>query len=317
MGREGYMKKKENILPAVMMIGVIACMCAVSEILKDREIIFPEIAALALGYLCAPKRSWQVNSIRMFFCISLCAVLGLCISIWMPGTLYLKLVTAYIIAQIIFLFSGTTLAPLISAVVLPVLIRSKSISYVLSASLMCALVILLHAFLVRKGIRQAEPYHPVEKPDGMRLTKMAIRTMVMALVAAAAVVSDWLFLIAPPILVAFTELSENWTPASSLKPWKVILLLSGCAAGGGLCRYFLTVRLGLPLTFSAVPASVIMCVLVYRTEMFMPPAGAMTLLAMLVPQQAVLLYPIEACLGISIYMLSTIGMYRLYHPHTI
>ena len=53
------MKKKENILPAVMMIGVIACMCAVSEILKDREIIFPEIAALALGYLCAPKRSWQ------------------------------------------------------------------------------------------------------------------------------------------------------------------------------------------------------------------------------------------------------------------
>lgn len=299
-------KSRPPIVPALFTVAVIAAMTAVSELLNDPEIIFPEIAALAVGYLCAPKRSWQVTSARMFLLIAGCALLGLLISLYFPGHLYGKVLFAFVIAQIVYMYSGTSLAPLISAVVLPVLIGTKEVSYLISAAVMTALIIALRQLLVRLGYRRKEPFAAVARPGRMRWNIMIIRTAVAAVLLAPAVFAGWRYIAAPPLLVAFTELSENWKPESPLKPWRVIALLTGGAVVGAGTRFLLTMTMGLPLTFSAAVAASLILAVLYRTRLFMPPAGAITILAMLIPEADVALYPLQAGLGICVYMFASV-----------
>lgn len=294
--------RKENLIKIITVIFLTVLMTGISEILDDKEIIFPEIAALAVGYVCAPKRSWMVNSARMFILITSSAVIGLLISLFMPGSLYIKVLTAFIVAQLIYMYSGTSLAPLISAVVLPVLIESDSVSYIISAAGMTAAIILFHEIFVKKKILPDESYTPEPAPDKEAYLRFLARTAFAAAFLIIALKSGWRFMAAPPLLVAFTELSEHWSPSSSLKPYRVILLLTGCALAGSACRYIFTMRLGLPLTFAALLAAAIMLAIIYLTGLFMPPAGAITILAMLIPEGAVILYPLEALIGVSAFM---------------
>lgn len=302
-------REKTFIIPLLLTVLLTALMTGAAEIFHDNEIIFPEIAALATGYLYAPKRAWQVNSVRMFCLISGCAVIGFLISVFLPWPLYLKVLVAFIIAQMIYIYSGTTLAPLISAVVLPVLIGTRSVSYIFSAVVMTLLIILCRQILVRAGIREDEPFVIQKKPDREAFRGVLLRTAVVAILLIPAISLGWRYLAAPPLLVAFTELTAGWTPKSEKKPLRVILLLTGCAAIGAASRYFLTVRLGLPLALSAALAVLVMLLILRRTSLFMPPAGAMTVLAMLIPEEALGAYVPEVFAAITIFMLVTV-LYR-------
>ena len=41
-------------------------MVAAAEITGEREIIFPEITAIAMGALAAPKQVWNTSKLRLF-----------------------------------------------------------------------------------------------------------------------------------------------------------------------------------------------------------------------------------------------------------
>lgn len=73
--------KSKHCLNDIMTIFVIAIMVGASEVLGEKEIIFPEITAIAIGLFIAPHRSWQVNKARILILISICSVLGLMISL--------------------------------------------------------------------------------------------------------------------------------------------------------------------------------------------------------------------------------------------
>lgn len=186
--------RKENLIKIITVIFLTVLMTGISEILDDKEIIFPEIAALAVGYVCAPKRSWMVNSARMFILITSSAVIGLLISLFMPGSLYIKVLTAFIVAQLIYMYSGTSLAPLISAVVLPVLIESDSVSYIISAAGMTAAIILFHEIFVKKKILPDESYTPEPAPDKEAYLRFLARTAFAAAFLIIALKSGWRFM---------------------------------------------------------------------------------------------------------------------------
>lgn len=137
----------KHIPSYILTILIIAIMVGASELLGEKEIIFPEIAAIATGLLIAPHRSWQVSRIKILILIGICSVLGLIISIYVPLPLWLKMSTAFIICQFIFIFSKTSFAPLISAAVLPVMLGTKSIIYPVAAVLLTILILLGSIFL--------------------------------------------------------------------------------------------------------------------------------------------------------------------------
>ncbi len=294
----------KKIIPSILAIILVTAMTMSSELLNEKEIIFPEITALAIGYMVAPKRSWKVNDFRMLTLITFSAVIGLCISRFLSLDVYVEIIIAFIVSQVIFMYSGTTFAPLVSAIVLPVMLQTTSIIYPIAAFVMTLIIIVLRNILLHFGIRDKEEYTPVVLSTRADIIDTFIRIICVILVGYIAFKSGFKYVIAPPLLVAFTEFSRTGNKAIE-KPVKTVTLITFCALIGAGARYMLEISLGMPLTIAAIVATIIVMLLINYSKMFMPPAGAITILAMLIPDEAVVMYPIQIFIGsIIIVMIS-------------
>lgn len=293
--------EKHRHLPGVLTVCVIALMIAAAELLGEREIIFPEIAAIAVGMLLAPHRPWQTSRTRVLVLITLSAVVGLAVSVLLPLPLWEKMCVAFLLAQVLLIFGGTSFAPLVSAAVLPVMLGTESMIYLIAAVSLTALILLVNFTLERLGLRAPEPYRPVHPPEGRAWARVVLRCVLGCVCIALAVTLRARYMVAPPMLVAFTEFMNAESPAKR-KPVKAVALIALCAAAGAVSRLALTVTLGLPLTVSAVAAAVILLWLLREFGMLLPPAAALTVLAMLIPQGDLIVYPIEILVGIAVLM---------------
>lgn len=286
----------KNIIPYISTLLLVGLMVGIAELLNEKEIIFPEITALAVGYMVAQKRSWKVNGKRMLLLITICATVGVLIVRYSGLALFPQMIIAFSFAQILFMFSGTTFAPFVSAIVLPVMMQTKSFIYPISAVVLTILVIGFHQLFLKMKIREDEEYIPVLLNSKDDIIDTALRIVCVAIVGFVAIYFDFKFVIAPPLLVAFTEFSRPRNKVRN-KPIKTVLVITGCALVGSLSRYLLTIKLELPLTVSALIATLIMLLILTYTKMYMPPVGAITILSMMIPEISVITYPLQIFVG--------------------
>lgn len=286
----------KNIIPYISTLLLVGIMVGVAELLNEKEIIFPEITALAVGYMVAQKRSWKVNGKRMLLLITICATVGVLIVRYSGLTLFPQMIIAFSFAQILFMFSGTTFAPFVSAIVLPVMMQTKSFIYPISAVVLTILVIGFHQLFLKMKIREDEEYIPVMLNSKDDIIDTALRIVCVAIVGFVAIYFNYKFIIAPPLLVAFTEFSRPRNKVRN-KPIKTVLVITGCALVGSLSRYLLTIKLELPLTVSALIATLIMLLILTYTKMYIPPVGAITILSMIIPEISVITYPLQIFVG--------------------
>lgn len=286
----------KNTIPYISILLLVGIMVGIAELLNEKEIIFPEITALAVGYMVAQKRSWKVNGKRMLLLITICATVGVLIVRYSGLALFPQMIIAFSFAQILFMFSGTTFAPFVSAIVLPVMMQTKSFIYPISAVVLTILVIGFHQLFLKMKIREDEEYIPVMLNSKDDIIDTALRIVCVAIVGFVAIYFNYKFIIAPPLLVAFTEFSRPRNKVRN-KPIKTVLVITGCALVGSLSRYLLTIKLELPLTVSALIATLIMLLILTYTKMYMPPVGAITILSMIIPEISVITYPLQIFVG--------------------
>lgn len=286
----------KNIIPYISILLLVGIMVGIAELLNEKEIIFPEITALAVGYMVAQKRSWKVNGKRMLLLITICATVGVLIVRYSRLALFPQMIIAFSFAQILFMFSGTTFAPFVSAIVLPVMMQTKSFIYPISAVILTILVIGFHQLFLKMKIREDEEYIPVMLNSKDDIIDTALRVVCVAIVGFVAIYFNYKFIIAPPLLVAFTEFSRPRNKVRN-KPIKTVLVITSCALVGSLSRYLLTIKLELPLTVSALIATLIMLLILTYTKMYMPPVGAITILSMMIPEISVITYPLQIFVG--------------------
>ena len=281
---------------------IIILMVGFSEYFAEKEFLFPEIAALSTGYLLSPKRTWKVSGLRMLFLISLCALLGICIVRFFPCSLWLQITIAFAVGQMIYLFSGTTLAPMISAIVLPVLLQSESLIYPVSAMLLTGMILLIRRLLEYLQLRPCESFHALPLPCERDLAAGLLRTGFVGLLCMVLLPRGWNYLIAPPLLVAFTEMSVSGSRIRKM-PVRAILLFTFCALDGVLCRGILQVMPVFPLTFAAAVSVLVLLPVFHRSRMYLPPAGAIVLLSMLIPSDTLPVFSVEIAAGSTVLTL--------------
>lgn len=273
-------------------------MVFISQYLNNPEIIFPEIAAIAVGGLVSPKLSWNVNKWRMFLCIVICAVGGVLIVRFIPAPIWLQMIIGYFLAQLVFIFSRTTFAPMISAMVLPIMLQTSTVVYIFSAIGFTALIIVIRYILEKFGIVSKENYIKLLSPKSVDYTKVIVRSIIVLPITFCMLQFDWKFAVAPPLLVAFTEFSNSNKTSKFL--FKAAALITSASFLGTMCRYVLTVKLEIPLFISAVMGMILVILLMNIVKLYIPPAGAVTILAMLIPEKYLLIYPLEILLGITL-----------------
>jgi len=301
------MKKDQPILYGMILL-IVAVMVGAAEILQENEIIFPEITAIAVGALMAPKLAWRTNRIRILLLIMICAVLGVGIVLFLPAPLWVKIAAAYAVSEVIFLCSGTSFAPMISAIVLPVLLGTESPVYLAAAFFLTLLILICHAALEKTGIKPPVEFTPVRASRQDWLDAL-VRLALVAPIAFIALRLDMRFVIAPPLLVAFTEFSRRDSGARK-RPVTVVAAITLCACAGAACRLGIHLKLGLPLTLAALAAAALMIVILSALKAYVPPAGALCILPMLIPAERVVTYPLQICIGAFLAMGLSLWVFR-------
>lgn len=298
-------EKLKYICPVV----IIALMVEAAIIFKDQEILFPEIAAIAIGTLVSPQLAWKTSRLRILITIMVAAICGMLIVVYVHLPVAYEMALAYFIGQILLLVSETTFAPMISAIVLPVMLQTKSMNYLISAFVFTSLILVVHYVFEKKGLVDVKPvtFSPMWNKE--KITIMLARTLLVFVGIVLAFQYGFKFAVAPPLLVAFTEFTNPQGKVRK-KPMQAILLIFVCALVASYSRYMLTMKLRMSLIIPVCVTSMFVIFMIATTKMYIPPAGAIGILAFLIPDQSVIYFPLHVFVGILIMMLVALVFFR-------
>ena len=137
------------MLPVALSIALATGMVAASELLHDKEVIFPEITAVAIGALAAPKQSWNVSRLRLLLTITAAAIIGVGL-VFVPLPPVIKIPLAMMCAAACVTASKTEFLPAVSACVLPIILGTRSPSYMVTVAVMTLLILTAQFILEKK-----------------------------------------------------------------------------------------------------------------------------------------------------------------------
>jgi len=268
---------------------LLAAMAAVAEILSQREILFPETGALCIGLWMMPKAVWNVRSWQVPLYLTAAAVVGLLVNLGVPACFELRFALAFVLILLFLSLVRCNMYPAVSAAMLPVLMGTSSWIYPLSV---LAISVLL---AVGRRLLPHEPrtdYHPLSLMQAAGLTAALALLLAVTYALRPSVCN---FLVVPPLVVTMIEFS-NRRSGFRKRPWSIWLLLLSAAAIGSAAEWLLHRQLGLPMCLGTLLVSVAMLLLFRRFKPFAP-AMAVALVPMLLPNGALLWFPLTTALG--------------------
>ena len=276
------MNKNQNIAMGIS-LAVVAIMVGSAEIFGEKEIIFPEITAVAMGALIAPVQSWNTSRTRLFAAIVSAAVAGVCIVRFIPEILILRIALGLLIAVSVITLSKTSFVPAVSACILPILMGTKSPVYVISVAVMTAFILIFQKVLEYFGLHEKYEYRPIE--PSQELLKLRAKQVITVLVICILPAHfHEIFFIAPPLIVAFFELSGKGSKLMKRK-YTAIALMAAAAFAGVMARFFIFV-------------------LCRKAKLYFPPCCAISTLPFIIPETAIIEFPFEVTAG---YIVLTIA----------
>lgn len=297
--------KNINILGSLIAVSIITLMIFISEFTGMKEVIFPEMGAVCFGAFISPKFAWNTTKLRMILSISICAILGYMISALIPLDIFLKLIIAYIVGNLVYVLSKTDFVPMISATILPVLIGTNSIIYPISATLLIVSVVLVFCVLEKNKLKTLPKYEYNNNIDFKGFIKRFILFLVLLSIS---YFTGLMTILAPPLIVAGVELSN---PKSKIrkKPLKLYIAIVISALLGEIIRYTLSTLLNFPLFVSAMIAVIFVVVLLSIIELYVPPILAITVLAFLIEIKPIF-FTLQIAIGFGIIVIYSLIVFK-------
>ncbi len=288
----------KKYIPFICAVILVTGMVATAEISGEKEILFPEIAAISAGAFAAPKFAWNTSLSSMFLLLMGSAIIGTLL-VLIPLPFVVQMCLAFLVASVILTYSKTTFAPMISAIVLPVMMHSASIVYPISAIILSAVVIVTRKILERCNLVTPANFSPDSLPDEQTITDMLLRWLLGCAVILVAIWGNCKMMVAPPLLVAYTEF---WKPNSGAQrqPLKVNFLVAFCAVTGTIFR-LIALHFGYYQFLSAGITILLVLLLMQKMKTFIPPASALSILAFLIPENQLLFYLIQIMIGTAVF----------------
>lgn len=293
-------------------LGMITLMVGIAELSREKEIIFPEMAALTIGMWIVGKRVWVVGKKQMVCLMTVGAVAGTLIASYSPLPLLINLMAAFSFAAACLLISGTTLIPLISACMLPVLLKTETWIYPAAVFCMSLLVAGGQKLMEKYGLRQPLPPVVTEtqrKQDLIRWLKIAAS---IAVISALALSTSNPYFILPPLIVTYVEFVNSKAGFRNRPVQTWLILVSASAIGTGFqwlgCYYF-----QLPQTVVVIGICFCVFMIFVQTGKVFAPAGALALIPAILPEEGLLWLPLQAATGAALFItIAMVGFQQCY-----
>lgn len=307
------MSFQKRWLPILLAGIFVVAMVGASVLVGSPEVLFPEMTAILCGAWIQPKQAWNVNRPRMLVLMTTGAVFGLVMNLAFPGIpLPVRAVIGYAFCALCMNVAGADMTPMLSAAILPMLLGTDSWIYPAAVFVLVALVEVGQVALERVGLREPIEYQPFRLPAEQALASWARRLGVFALFAVPAYATGNLFLAVPPLLVAYTELTRpDFT--LRLRPWRAWAVLAIAGVIGTLARDAVGM-LGAPSPLVAAFAFAALVLAWNGLRTWMPPAGAVVLLAFLVSWSSPWIYAVEVALGAAVWVCAALVLFPGIRP---
>lgn len=287
------MNLKERIIRYALCAAMTFLMCFTAELLCEKEIIFPEIAALTIGAWLVPKSPWKVSRPRLVIVMTIAAFAGIAIMRFVPLAMPLKLLIGFLFTAICLLVSHTTMVPVISACILPIMMGTESVVYPVSVCIMSVIIVLVNLMLEKMGYNQKLDFHSEKINIKENILLWTKRFVIFSAALLPAVISGEFLLLAPPLIVTFVEFTD-YSPAK--KPIRTFFVIS-CAAIIGFSTRCLCQFASVPLWICAVIAIILVIIVFEILKRKFPPAGAIALLPLIISDEKIFVYPIAVIIG--------------------
>ncbi|MEA5115171.1 MAG: hypothetical protein VB050_14215 [Geobacteraceae bacterium] len=307
--------KTINELPAILLV---LAMFAAAEFTGQKEIIFPEIAALALGAWVMEKSPWQSSHFHFWLSPTLAALTGILIVRFFSYMPFFMIIGAFCLVVLQLKLFRSAVLPSISAAILPIITHSDSWYYPLSVCVLTGTIAIGRKVLHRSGCgkdpgfetgtpRQRKAGGEWSLPDLTHWSKLLAG---VTLVSAAAIGGSLMFMVAPPLIVAFIELSK---PGGALrdKAGKALVLLGSAAFSGVFWLQLTQNVLHWPVWISACIATATVFFLYHALSMPFPPAVAIALLPTILPETSISAYPWHVLAGSAAFVILSKTCLRL------
>jgi hypothetical protein len=265
--------------------------------LNDREIILPEMAAMAVGLWVYRDKQWLNQPDKIFILPSLTAVIGFCINL-MPISYLLKLVLVLCTMLLVMRMFNYILPPALATGFLPIVTQAYELSFLIS--------IFVTSFILMLGVVLFKLNQGIERKGNFDRRKIGVYASITLLgFALAAIFKVEAIALIPPITVVVYE-SLNMMMYSLKMCLKQIAVLTLSISIAVLMR--LWIQDGIILTLIYMP---LMFLLLKLFDMRIPAVYAFPFLVFVFPQDSVMALPVASCLMAS-FSLGCVYVYRLY-----
>lgn len=281
-------------------------MVGVAEMTGEKEIIFPEMAALTIGLWIIDKRVWRVKRWQIIALMTVGAFVGVCIVRYSPLPLLGNLALAFAFTGSCLLVSRTTLIPQISACMLPVLLHTEVWIYPIAVCLLSVVLVGGQMLMERLELRSVVPYPlPSKRNWKQETTRWVYLLFFVCLIAGLSLLCGCPYFIIPPLVVTFAEI-VNSKAGFRNRPVQVFLFLVAASTLGSVSQMIGHDYLHLPESVVALFVIVCLFAIFEWTGKFFAPAGALALIPMIVPREGLGWLPLQAAVGAALFI--SIGM---------
>ncbi|WP_316820273.1 hypothetical protein [Pedobacter gandavensis] len=280
---------------------MICLMAGISEWLAEPEILFPEMAALVFGFWVIDKKIWTVRRPMLVLLMTICALFGVLLVRYSTLPLLANIALSFVFTSFCLSITRSTLIPITSASMLPVMLGTTSLIYPLSVFMMCILLVSGQWLLERSKLRQVIIFETKKGPYKHSPMQWASLLLTLLLISFIPLSIGKLYFIVPPLVVMFIEFSSS-SAGFRNRPVQVYFLMLISAILGTLSQYYLHTRLGLPLAYTVLFLFAGLFLLFEMVDKPFAPACAIALVPMIIPQNDLLSYPFQVAIGTGVFL---------------
>ncbi|MFA6832000.1 MAG: HPP family protein [Bacteroidaceae bacterium] len=293
--------KKIKLIRYIFALITIGLMAGISEWLGEKEIIFPEIAALILGLWIIDKKVWTISRPMVVVLMTVSAIFGILLVCYSPFPILANIAISFIFTSLCLIITRTTLIPIISASMLPVLLGTDSWVYPLSIFSMNLILVCIQWFFEKKGLRKVINFNSSESPYQHNLWHWVKLLVGLMFIAVIPMYTGNMYMIVPPLVVTFVEFSSS-SAGFRNRPVQIFFVLVVSAILGTFFQYTLHHVLGISEVYTILLLFVCQFLFLEAVGKPFAPACAIAIIPMIIPQQDILLYPLQVAGGATIFL---------------
>jgi hypothetical protein len=291
---ESTVSKQKTIISYIISFAFIIMMITASVILKDHEIILPEVAAMAIAMWVWRDEGWIRQPSKIFLVPSITALIGFVVN-QLPIS-YLGKVIFTLILMMIFLWTiQSSLGPSIATGLLPVVTNATEWSFVISVFILTFLLMIgVLLFRLNKGL---------EKKTEIQYKYMAVfLVLIFVWIGLCSIVGYPLAVIPPILVVVFESLQKPMY--NGKMAFKQGLVLTVSATIGTLLYFSIDSWI-----LATLLDMILMLILLYVVGIRVPAVYAFPLLPFVFPDEIVAKLPLGSFIT-CLFLLSAVLAYK-------